>query len=439
MPVAYTNHIGRSSRDTHSGKNTAISNASDLGAAEKHNNHDYTPDDVARMQSDIDLDRKHLNQQYVMVGGKLAEVEGHLDLAVNVRKIYEEEFADVVAAYNKQQVASGHPERQISDYFQKISDDKQQEVAVEGLIQFGCLEDWEGKNNEERAAVVPILLRALDETLAELNKNPGCRFVLAGASLHMNEGSPHLHYVGVPIQDAKEVKKGLAKKVKKSAVFTKETLGTGLQDNVRAIVAPMVLETFGWKFEAKKTGRNEDRDKNTQVNEILKEQISENEKKLASLEAQIEAAEASEQAAREKALKAQKNASEAERRAYEAECTLSALEERVELIQDYEEYTQRADEIEERITGVDRLLELIKGAVRIFKQKEAEEFIKQCKKEISELFTWIKKAFGLVKEFEKAADLPEEQRRSPGLDERIKSAEARAGDQDAKGEKEIQR
>ena len=303
MPVAYTNHIGRSSRDTHSGKNTAISTVSDLGATEKHNNHDYTQADVGRMQSDINLEQKHLNRQFVMVEDKLVEVDGHLDLAANVRKIYDDEFADVVAAYNKQQVAAGHPERQISDYLQKISDDKQQEVAVEGLLQIGSFENWEGKTEQERAAAVPILLRALQETLKELN-GKGRRFVLAGVSVHLNEGSPHLHYVGVPIQEAKEVKKGLPKKVKKSAVFTKDTLGTGLQDNVRAAIAPMVLETFGWEFEAKKTGRNEDRDKNTQVNEILKEQISENEKKLASLEAQIEAAEASEQVAREKASKA---------------------------------------------------------------------------------------------------------------------------------------
>jgi len=441
--AAYTNHIGHHSRDTFRGKDTSISTVGKLAAAEKHNNHEYTQADIDRMQSDINLELRHLNRHYVMVDGKLQEVEGRLELGDNVRKIYEEEFAAEVSAYNLRQVASGHSERQISDYLQKISDDKQQEVAVEGLIQIGSYdEEWSKLSLESKLRMVPILLKMLEETIKELNKDVNGekrRFVLAGASLHLDEGSPHIHYVGVPIVESQKVTKGMRKRVKKSAVFTKDSLGTGLQDNVRAAIAPMVKSTFGWELDTKKTGRNEDRSKNIQVNEMIKEQISENEKKLTSLEARIEAAEASEQAAREKALKAQKNASEAERRAYEAECSLSALEERVELIQDYEEYTEKADEIEERISGIDKLLEFIRGAARIFKQKEADEFVERCKKEISEFFNWIKKALGLVKEFEKATDLPEDLRRSPTLEEKIKNAAARAGGEDSKGEKEIQR
>ena len=116
------------------------------------------------------------------------------------------------------------------------------------------------------------------------------------------------------------------------------------------------------------------------------------------------------------------------------------LEERVKLIQDYEDYTEKADEIEERAGRIDRLLDFIQNATRFFKEKEAQEFIKECKKEISELFDWIKRVFGLVKEYEKAVDLPAAQRRSPSLEERIKQAEARTKDsKDTKGEKEIQR
>ena len=448
--AAYTNHIGHHSRDTFRGKDTSISTVGKLAAAEKHNNHEYTQADIDRMQSDINLDLRHLNRHYVMVEGELREVEGRLELCDNVRKIYEDEFAAEVSAYNQRQVAGGHSERQIFDYLQKISEDKQQEVAVEGLIQIGSYEEeWSKLSMESKLRMVPILLKMLEETIKELNKDVNGekrRFVLAGASLHLDEGSPHIHYIGVPIVETQKVTKGMKKRVKKSGVFTKDSLGTGLQDNVRATIAPMVRSAFGWELDTKKTGRNEDRNKNIQVNEMLKEQISENEKKLTSLEARIEAAKASETAAREKASKAQKNASEAERRAYEAErrayeaeCNLSVLEERVELIQDYEEYTQKADEIEQRASRIDRLLDLIQNAIRFFKEKEAREFIRECRKEISELFDWIKRAFGLVKEFEKAAEMPEEQRRSPSLDEKIKSAAARAGAQDPKGEREIQR
>lgn len=286
MEVAYTNHIGRSTRDTHTGKNTAISSIADLVATEKHNNHDYTQIDVDHMQSAIDLDHKHLNRQYEVINGELVEVKGHLDLAQNVRKIYDEQFADAVVEYNQRQIAAGHPERQIDSYIDKISGDKQQEVAVEGLLQIGSLDDWEGRSIEDRLKAGPILLHGLKRTLAELN-GPDREFVIAGASLHLNEGSPHLHYVGVPVQETPNAKNGMKKRVKKAAVFTKDTMGTGLQDNVRAELAPMIKETYGWDFEKKRTGRNEDLSKNRYVNEKLQEQIQEQEQRLNDIELTI--------------------------------------------------------------------------------------------------------------------------------------------------------
>lgn len=270
--VAYTNHIGRTSRDTHSGKNTAICNLADLAAAEKHNNHDYTQEEVDRMQSDINLDLKHYNSQYIMVDGQLVEVDGHIDLEANVRKIYEEQFGAAVDEYNQRQTAAGHPGRQIQSYIDKISESKQQEVAVEGLIQFGSLEDWEGKSMKEKQAVVPLLLQALQDTIGELDQEDA-EFILAGASIHLNEGTPHLHYVGVPVQHAERAKNGPKVKVGKTAVFTQETLGTGLQDNVRAKIEPKLIETFGWEFEEKKAGRNKDLTKNQIANEKLQHEI----------------------------------------------------------------------------------------------------------------------------------------------------------------------
>lgn len=279
MSVAYTNHIGRSSRDKHSGKNTAISSIGDLAAVEKHNNHDYTQADVGRMQSDINLDQKIFNRQYEMIAGELIEVKGHLDIEGNVRKIYEEQFDAAIAGYNQKQIYAGHPERQIRSYIDKISEDKQQEVAVEGLIQFGSYEDWESKSMEERQMAVPLLLQCLQDTMDELKKEDA-EFILAGASVHLNEGSPHLHYVGVPVQSTPDAKNGLTKRVKKSAVFTRETLGTGLQDNVRTKIAPAVKDTFGWEFDVKKAGRNQDLSKNEIANDKLQGQIQESEKQL---------------------------------------------------------------------------------------------------------------------------------------------------------------
>ena len=62
LQVAYTNHIGRAEHDEKSGKDTSISNAADLAMTEKHNNHDYSQEDVDRMQSAINLELKKYNK-----------------------------------------------------------------------------------------------------------------------------------------------------------------------------------------------------------------------------------------------------------------------------------------------------------------------------------------------------------------------------------------
>ena len=396
--AAYTNHIGHSSRDNHSGKNTAISTVGDLKATEKHNNHDYKAADVARMQSDISLEHRHLNRHYVVVDGELVEFEGHLDLAAHVRKIYEEEFADVVSEYNEQQVAAGHSERQISSYLEKISKDKQQEVAVEGLIQIGSFEEeWKGATMDEKQKVVPILVETLKETLRELNKVDGGnvrKFVLAGASLHLNEGSPHIHYVGVPIQETPNAQRGLKKRVKKTAVFTKDTLGTGLQDNVRAKIEPLIREAFGWEFDEKKTGRNEDREKNTEVNEILKEQIKENRSVLAKVNKSI---------------------------------------------QTIEEYNLEADELKEELERTENKLDNIDELgklVPIHKRRRAAAIIEELYQEIQKSIEWMKRVVEVLFGFERSSNMPEKKRRAPRLDERIKQAEARVKDEPRKGQEE---
>ena len=439
MQVAYTNHIGHSSRDTHSGKSTAISTLSDLGAVNKHNNHDYTELDVSRMQSNINLELRHLNQQYEMSSdGKLVKVEGQLDLEGNVRKIYDQEFSAAIAEFNKKQRDAGHPERQIVSYIDKISHDKQQEVAVEGLLQIGSLEDWQGKTISERLTAAPILMRMLEETLAELNHGDG-RFVLAGASLHMNEGTPHVHYVGVPIQDAPEAKRGLKTRVKKSAVFTKDSLGTGLQDNVRAKIEPLIEEAFGWTFIAKKTGRNEDRDKNTQVNEILKEKIHENQKVLSDLKDQNQQLRAVREKQHAEIVQNDRTLAVQEQAIYdndvwiaEQEQTMADLEEHVQILQTLEEYQRSEEAIEEKLATVDDVLTVddalapLHDAHRLFKHKEAETFIAVIREKLEELFRQIRVYWERMKDYERRTGMDERQRRSPGLEERIRSAEDRS-------------
>lgn len=452
MQVAYTNHIGHSSRDTHSGKSNAISTVSDLGATERHNNHDYSEQDVAKMQSNINLALRHLNKHYQLSSdGQLVEVEGQLDLEGNVRKIYEKEFHEAIEKYNAEQIKKGHPERQITSYIDKISEDKQQEVAVEGLLQIGSLDDWENKTIEDRRAVAPILIEMLKATLAELDKNENGKFVLAGASLHLNEGTPHIHYVGVPVQESPESKRGLEKRVKKTAVFTKDTLGTGLQDNVRAKVEPMIEDLFDWTFIEKKTGRNEDRDKNTQVNEILKEQIHENQEVLAQIQRETEEANAelkktkaelvatAQTNQRLQALNAsnlkiiEKNdeiIAEQQQIFEENEATLAEQADLIGMYQSHEEYLEGGQKAHKAMDDIQEDLDELPKQAKLFHTKEAESWRQRTIRRLHDMMEFVKYTIGKLQIFEK--QYPEEateqlsvpaQKRASALDNVIASAE----------------
>ena len=452
MQVAYTNHIGHSSRDTHSGKSNAISTVSDLGATERHNNHDYSEQDVAKMQSNINLELRHLNKHYQLSSdGQLVEVEGQLDLEGNVRKIYETEFHEAIEKYNAEQIKKGHPERQIVSYIDKISEDKQQEVAVEGLLQIGSLDDWQDKTIEDRLAVAPILIEMLKATLAELDQNANAKFILAGASLHLNEGTPHIHYVGVPIQESPESKRGLEKRVKKTAVFTKDTLGTGLQDNVRAKVEPMIEDLFGWTFIEKKTGRNEDRDKNTQVNEILKGQIHENQEVLAQIQRETE--EASAELKKTKAelavaaqthrslealnasnleIISQNDAAIAEQHQIfkENKAILAEQADLIGMYQSHEEYLEGGQKAHKAMDDIQEDLDELPKQAKLFHAKEAESWRQRTIRRLRDMMEFVKYTIGKLQIFEK--QFPEEateqlsvpaQHRAAALDTVIASAE----------------
>lgn len=438
--AAYTNHIGRSARDR--GKDTTIRTASNLADAERHNNHEYTQADVDRMESDINLKLRYLNRHYVLdERGDLVEIEGKLDLYDRVKSIYEREFTQSVSEYNQRQRAAGHSERQIEDYFEEISQNEKQEIAVEGLIQIGSYEEeWSKLAFEYKLRMAPILLKMLEETLKELNKG-NSRFVLAGASLHLNEGSPHIHYVGVPIHESPTVKKGLTKRVKKSAVFTKETLGEGLQDRVRAKIEPLVMAEFGWEFDEKKTGRNEDLSRNTIANEKLKEQIRQSEKELEALEARKRAQEAELSVleaqiaqSRQEASKASQKALEASQKVWETEMVLAdlqmqqaELEENVEILQTYEEYSNKVDEIDSLLDRLNRFLDSILERARelFWDEEEGVVFVEHWRDVAIDLYKRICAAFGLVKDFEKHADPPLEQPKSLSLQDKIAAAAAR--------------
>ena len=74
--------------------------------------------------------------------------------------------------------------------------------------------------------------------------------------VHLDEDSPHMHIVGVPVADG--YKKGLSKQVSKRKVFTKDVLSRVLQDELREVANKEVGEWFGEEIKEKSKGRNHD-------------------------------------------------------------------------------------------------------------------------------------------------------------------------------------
>lgn len=94
-------------------------------------------------------------------------------------------------------------------------------------------------------------------------------FVVANAVVHMDEDSPHMHVVGVPV--ATGYKKGLSKQVSKRKVFTKEVLSEVLQDELRTVANTKVMIAFDEQIREKSKGRNHDL--SVMEYKLLKEEI----------------------------------------------------------------------------------------------------------------------------------------------------------------------
>lgn len=140
----------------------------------------------------------------------------------DVQQLYHDEFDKVVEEYNKKQK---RPSRRIKDYLKYVSDAKQNDVAAEVIIQLGDEEFWKDKSLEDKQSM-KIFFNDQLEKLQKLCPN----FKIANAVVHLDEKSPHMHVVGVPV--AEGYSRGLSKRVSKTKVFTERTLEK-LQSDMR--------------------------------------------------------------------------------------------------------------------------------------------------------------------------------------------------------------
>ena len=173
-------------------------------------------------------------------------LQGTKNLVRDVKAVYHQEFDVALKNYNERQTRAG---RKIADYFEHVAN-KEQDMAVEIIIQLGDREFW--KENEFRKIYMKRLYGYLLDELKRLFPN----FIVANAVVHLDEDSPHMHVVGVPV--AYGYTRGLSKQVSKRWVFTPETLSTLLQGKLRAYANRMVDIWFHEEIKEKAKGRNHD-------------------------------------------------------------------------------------------------------------------------------------------------------------------------------------
>lgn len=216
--ISYTAHV--------SNKKSAITSKSKLAGVAKHNLRKYKSSDYSK--------------------DNICIVYGTSNLIDDVKTVYHKEFDEALEEYNKKQT---RPDRRIEDYFGHVAG-KEQDMAVEIIIQIGDREFW--KQYDDMKSYIKLSYQIMLDKLMKILP----QFVVANAVIHLDEDSPHMHIVGVPVADG--YKKGLRKQVSKRKVFTKEVLSQVLQDELREVANKEVNDWFGEQIKEKSKGRNHD-------------------------------------------------------------------------------------------------------------------------------------------------------------------------------------
>jgi len=262
--LAYSIHLGSDKNRTNKAKeiaktnpsgttsfsNNAIQNAKQLSDANKHNLRDYD---------------KNRDDIFVIYGSN--------NLFNDVRDLYLQEFEQSRIEYNEKQTRE---DRKIEDYFNKISQDSQRDLACEIIIELGDMDFWKNKDMRYKKKMSDVYNEQVKDLMKVVPE-----FKVANAVIHYDETSPHMHIIGVPVKD--DYKKGMKKQVAKSQIFTKSSLKV-IQDEMRKHCIKSYNKFYEKNSELKKKqkGRNKDIavEDMTDYREV-KKQYEKKEKKLA--------------------------------------------------------------------------------------------------------------------------------------------------------------
>lgn len=234
--ISVSMHIG-------SGKN-AINNLEKIKRCDLHNNRKYKNN----RNQEIDLSLSKYN----------ITIAGTKNITNDIKEFYKKEFAEATYNYNKNQKDE---RRKIADYLTKMDKDSKSNIATEFIFQIGDKEDWENKSLEDKQKTVEIFKKAIP-----ILEDKGIKTV--NASLHIDETSPHLHLIAVPI--IVNQKRGLEKQVSQNKVITKEII-----KEIRSKVEKSFIEEYNRIY-----GTSKELKRGTEIEEHLQVQDYKNIKKI---------------------------------------------------------------------------------------------------------------------------------------------------------------
>lgn len=188
--ISVSMHIG-------SDKN-AIKTMADIKRCDLHNNRKYK--NIKNEEIDLTLSKYNIT------------LKGTKNIYTDMENFYKTEFADALYNYNLKQQRE---DRKIVDYLSKMEKDTKTNIGVEIIFQMGDKEDWKDKTLEEKQKSIDIFKSAIPE----LEKR---NIKVVNAALHLDETSPHLHVIAVPIIEGQ--KRGLEKQVSQNKVITREVI-----------------------------------------------------------------------------------------------------------------------------------------------------------------------------------------------------------------------
>ena len=238
MALSYSFHL--------SNKSHAVSNTSKLNGVCKHNERRY--------KSNRSYDKENIKVMYSRTNENLYK---------DVQQVYHDEFDEPLKEFNQKQ---NRDDRKIKDYLKHVSDSKSNDVAAEIIIQIGDQDFWKNRSMEFKKSMIPCFQEQLDR-LRKLCPD----FKIANAVVHLDEKSPHMHVVGVPV--AEGYKRGLSKRCSKTKVFTQSSLEK-LQEAMRHdITLPDCVAEVDSTLKKRSEGRNRDLTKKelTELNEEKKD------------------------------------------------------------------------------------------------------------------------------------------------------------------------